>query len=331
MKRSSWNVTTAIFIIGVICSAVKAQDDHHNPLSGELEFSGFFDLQYHFNSGGKSSNYQWGQVELDIAAKMSHCITAEAAIAYDGEAEAFGIGAAFLEFNICGEDESHYIRSRYIDRSGLITGQFDVPFGIDWRVYPSLDRKSISAPLVVEETHGAWNDAGVMAFAEWKLLNVTVFHTAFADPDKPDSILTQEEMNGFAGGRIGITPIKGLEMGASYAGSYLPDEPPHARLAGGDFQYNIGSWEFKGEFIRKDYSEPLWPEKVGGYVQGLYNYQRMFALYRWDRVAIGGAPTVQRHCAGLGWILCCNAELRCEYQYDGDNADKFILQAVVGF
>ena len=187
--------------------AITADAQENNRPEG-IDFKGFLDLQYN----DSARVFQWGQLELDFLRKINESVTVEGAIAYNPELESFGIGAAFVDFTLFACKSNFCLITRFFDRAGIIAGQFYLPFGIDWKVYSSIDRKLVTAPLAVEETHGAWNDAGIMFYAEQRYVNLVLYQANFENPNSLD-IITRR----LSGGRIGITPFEGIEIGGSFA------------------------------------------------------------------------------------------------------------------
>ncbi|NQU06180.1 MAG: hypothetical protein HQ568_08820, partial [Calditrichaeota bacterium] len=114
-----------------------------------VDISGFCNLLYDDDTNGTG----FGQLEIDLEAEVAENIVIASAICYDAESEAFGSGALVIDFHLFGSEGSHFRPAQNVDHSGIIVGQFDVPFGIDLNYYPSIDRKLVSGPLVVGNTH----------------------------------------------------------------------------------------------------------------------------------------------------------------------------------
>lgn len=321
----------ACFLVLITFSIPNYSQEAESQCAQALEFSGFTDLQYWGDlSRNQKPEYHWGQVELDFAKCINPLVSFEGAVAYDPDAESFGIGAAFVQLNILGCPGDNLIMSRQLQNCSIVIGQFDIPFGIDWKVYPSLDRKLISAPLIVDDSHGAWNSTGVMLYGEKAGFNGVIFNAGFSDPADADSN-HYDNLGEMLGGRLGFKPFKNLEIGGSFATDIVSGYPYKPSLAGFDIQFNYGLWQFKGEFIRKDYDNNYYAEKTGGYGEIMFNPGKYFALYRGELAQTGGAEDVQRHCLGLGYILSDGIEFRSEYQANPDTEDFLLLQTAIGF
>lgn len=314
-------IITCLMLLSLITSAY-AQDNSENIAQQDIEISGFFDLQY----SDLDHAFEWGQVELDFSQEASKSISISGAVAYDQESEGFGIGAAYIDFRLFSRRSNFCLMTRFFDRAGIVAGQFDMPFGIDWKVYHPLNRKLISMPLVVKETHGAWSDAGVMYYAEQKLLNLRIFHANFINPNSLDDV-----SRGLSGGRIGITPFEWIEAGGSFARDFRGKGLAEAMLSGLDVEIDAGPAEIKGEYLRLDYSEYYVSEKVGWYVQGAYGFRRISGVYRAENLESGGGESTIRHCVGAGLKISDSAQIRSEYQIIQNKTDMLIFQVAAGF
>jgi hypothetical protein len=264
-----------------------------------------------------AGRYEVGQLELGLSASVDPRVGVEAAVARDGDAFALGVFA--VDFRLMNAEESFFQAPRAIESLGVIVGQFDVPFGIDWHVYPSIDRLLVSTPLIVEDTHGGWNDYGVQGYLHAGRMNAVVY-----------------AVNGTAewaaGGRVGLRVGGGVEAGFSLAGFYDRDEQLDSQLTGVDAQWSQGSFAAKGEYIRHV------PEETNGaadntrglYAQGTWDAGRYFAVVRYGDLR-SGAGDRQRLSAGLGWRLLETCQVRLEYQADTAADETLISQLVVEF
>jgi hypothetical protein len=264
----------------------------------------------------------------------------DVAIAYDPESEAFGLGAFTVDLHLFGEDGSHFRRGG-LDHSGIILGLFDVPFGIDWRVYPSIDRKLVSFPLVVENTHDAWNDYGVQAYFGKGILDLTLFvvngfdYETANDQNDPDVDATVVEMQYSYGGRLAIKPYHATEVGFSYSGFLNNVNHLDMTMLGTDIQIGYRAFCFKSEAIihilgLDDYNSIT---NGGFYLQGLFEYNRFFLVGRYNFFSytdINGSEK-RRFDVGMGWEILKGAELRVEHQFCEKEQGATFIQMVVGF
>jgi hypothetical protein len=322
----------------------------------DLELSGFADFQTRPDTGEEDpvDLFTMGQAELDLGSSLSEQVEVGAALAFDGNA--FSLGALTIDFHLFGE-EGHFLGAEGIDNSGLILGQFDVPFGIDCQVYGSLDRNLISAPLVVESSHAAWNDYGAIGYLENRWTSVSIFGTnGFGfqagfdnesgvllgyngigyDPEaRADYDIVDFDPRAAYGGRWGIKPTETIELGASYASFLDAGNAANMSLLGADLQVNLGPLEAKGEVISQEFGKNLddSQQAVGYYAQGLYRHGKHYIVARYGSFNDGseGGEDRARFSIGNGWAVLDNCVLRLEYQSNSAGDDFTTMQVAVGF
>ena len=291
-----------------------------------IEITGFGDFCRMMHCSKES--YGIGQVEIDLEKNLTENITFIAAVAYDNEEETFGLG----EFNVCfhffGSDGEHFHPVSGIDHSGIKVGQLDVPFGIDWQVYPSIDRKLVSVPLVVENTHEEWNDYGVQIYMDIGQFDAVVFGlNGFGYDDV--------EMKLAIGGRLGITPNKFIEIGGSYAGFLNGNSKTDMSLTGVDLQFHYQAFSFKGEYIahRLSLAGDNTVNNSGFYCQGMYDLGRYYIVTRYGMFSpdVPETDDITRFSSCLGWIVLEGCELRFEYQVNSEEDNASFMQMAIGF
>lgn len=300
--------------------------------SAQIEWSGFFDIQYaHTASDTVSDDFTYGQFEVDLSMPLTNRISAEAAMAWgDGS---FELGSGFIDIHLQTAEEEHPPRGTYLSHSGFIVGQFDVPFGIDYRVIPSPDRKLVSPPLVNQRTIDSWDDMGVQIYGVGPLGNFVLFG-----------------VNGFSegqayGGRIGITPVKGVEAGVSYALDRTMEGHTEVTVLGVDGAISMAPVEVKGEFTAMEEEKTVAPKKHAGfYVQASYDLHPIFAVGRYGRWTPKfdedgdgqNDPALTRITLGAGYRIVEQVEVRVEHQInkeerDEEKNDQTTVQWVVSF
>jgi len=323
-----------------------------------LAISGFGDLVYEIQQeteGNDAETYNIGQAELDLESTFDPRFEIAAAIAFDAEGNQFGLGAFSVDFHIFGNEEDHFHSLEGVDHSGLIVGQFDIPFGIDWQLYPSIDRRLVSTPLVVENTHGGWNDLGVQGYLESGPFNAVAYFTNGFEYEEECAGLCANpidlESGRAFGGRLGLKPSEAFEIGGSY--SYLPSREVVAEsdinsekmtLFGADVQIHTGDLSLRGEYIAHgvdlEYTgasaTPLTESMThsGFYTQAMYEFDEYFLIARYDNYSPDevGAEDQRRLSAGAGWVLRQNCELRMEYQANREDSENLAyVQVAVGF
>jgi flagellar biosynthesis chaperone FliJ len=302
-----------------------------------LEISGFGDFLATIpEDNSEGNNFGFGQAEVDLETSFDEVIGVAAAICY--EDEGFELGAFTVDFRLFGTEEDHVVPVEGVETSGIIAGQFDVPFGIDYNVYPSIDRKLVSPPLVVENTHDCWNDYGVQAYIGTQWFNGVVYGTngfGYEGLETPG----QEIGTKYAfGTRWGATPVELIEVGGSYAGFINENDEFDMALYGADLQFGMDGFSLKGEFIAHqlgstgDYAVT----NTGFYAQGMYDFGRFFIVSRYGMFIPDddlGSDDLTRFSGGAGWVIRRSCELRFEYQANsGDDAEnQSFLQLAVGF
>jgi len=302
---------------GVIEQGVQPPAQIPTSLSA-LEISGFGDFcNVRSRHNGTAGRYQIGQVEVDLSAAVDPRLGVDMAIAYDEEG--FGLGAFTTNFRLLGHGEDHFYTSQNIQSMGVVVGQFDVPFGIDWHVYPSIDRLLISAPLIVEGAHGAWNDYGVQGYVETRRTHWVAYLVNGADVGAAEMA---------AGGRFGLRAGEGVELGVSLAGFFDDRERLDSDLLGFDAEVTLGAFAAKGEYIYRRLEKQR--DSRGFYAQGVWHFGRYFAVGRYGLLELGNEET-KRISSGIGWRVIDACQVRLEYQVNSAAANSTVGQLVIGF
>ena len=213
--------------------AAEEEEEAEEPAS--VEIVGFADFWYVLRQAEEEGNdFEIGQVEVDLETVIDERIVVGVAVAYDPGGETFGLGAFTVDFHLFGSEGDHFRPVGGVDHSGIMVGQFDVPFGVDWNVYPSIDRKLVSGPLVVESTHDFWNDYGVQGYVETERVNGVVYVTNGFGYEGADEAgePAEVEMKVSVGVRVGVKPNEMIEIGGSYAGFLDGDDEQDMSLMG---------------------------------------------------------------------------------------------------
>jgi hypothetical protein len=259
-----------------------------------VEITGFADFFYEAQHGeDRPDDFNFGQVELDIETLIEEKVAISAAIAFDAETETFGLGAFTIEIPLIGTDGPHFRRGG-LDHTGIIVGQFDVPFGLDWKVYPSIDRKMVTAPLIVDYTHDSWNDLGVQGIVRHDRFELSVmltngfdFEVGYGnagtfvgyngigyDSESPVITVSTVETKMAMGGRLGIQAHDYLALGLSYAQFLNHDDKIDMTLMGADVQFDYLDFHAKAEYIAHGLGLSGSNEvtNTGLYIQCLYDF-----------------------------------------------------------
>mgnify|MGYP006295099905 CR=1 FL=1 len=316
---------------------------HSNVLGQDIEFSGFVDVQY-AKSQSISEEYdqfQYGQFELDVSAPVNRWMTAEGAIALNPHEEKFEPGAGFFDINLLANRSPSQFSGKkpFLHTAGLWIGQFDVPFGIDYEVIPSVNRSLVHSPLINEQTIDCWNSVGMTFHASGSMWNIKMFG-----------------VNGFGdavslGGRVGLKLDRETEVGFSYSKDVFTESTNPHEIFGADIEWRNQQFTGKGEAI---YTSGLYQGACPGetnmdahygfYFQGKYDVLafRNHPFFLVGRIGswipendfdIDGQKIeqVNRLTAGIGMPIGYNSEVRAEYLTDGQETSVVTMQLVVGF
>lgn len=331
--------------------SVQAADFNGIDLTG---FADFFASAPQVRSEGPG--FQFGQVELDLEAPLAPGISFEAGVAFDPNENHFGVGSFLIDFDIFESDESHSRQTEGIDHTGIVVGQFDVPFGLDWHVYPSIDRNLVTIPLVVERTHAMWNDFGIMAYTEHHLFNIVGFavngfpyesgwdsngnllgyHGVGYDPEDASTTTLEHGCQASLGGRLGVSYGLPVELGSSAALFFDQDRTIDMMMNAFDLQTGWRFLDFKGEYLIHTIgnNQPVSHQHHGWYVQvtaelNQYYLTGRFGQFSPDDATLGNEEALS---LGAGWRFEENIIFRFEQRYDLDSkTGPTFLQVAVGF
>ena len=260
-----------------------------------------------------------------------------------------------VDFHIFGESDRHFRPTRHIHHSGLILGRFDVPFGLDWQVYPSIDRKLVTMPMSTELFLDSWNDLGGQFYIEAGRMEATLYavngygyqqgYNADGDflgyngfgyiPDSPDIRTVDRETAYALGGRSGLRIWDRFRIGGSYAGFLNGDNRLDMSLHGVDLQFDSGDFRLKGEFIEQQIGQDNIhvSRNRAYYFQPYYRIDPFFLVARYEQLFPDNRreKNLTRSSFGVGWVLDGGIEFRAEYRSGTVIRNEFFLQCVVMF
>jgi FtsZ-binding cell division protein ZapB len=310
---------------------------------GDLAISGFFDaVSSYQNSQEDKIEFAMNQAEIDIESEISDRAAGCVAVAYNGETGNFELAVAELAISLYNSDD------RFLKSLDFGTGQFDIPFGIDCRVYASIDRKLITGPAVVDETHGGWNDFGFYLSGETDPANFVVYwvNGFEATAEVTEIVLNletdeeeelTEEINttpAYAmGGRLGFTYIPGLELGTSFAFGINESGKSEMNLWGADLTFEYETFELKGEFIYHSSNRSIAEENSRGYyTQASYGFNAFTLTGRYGSFKPEGEDWTGGLSLGAGYAITEGVEIRFETTFNNDSDNNLnLLQFVAGF
>ena len=296
-----------------------------SPGFGQIEWSGFADILHQTDLEEGGAGFSYGQFEIDASAEILPGLVFEGAVALNPETGGLEAGAGFLDMTIHEELGL-----------GLMCGQFDVPFGLDWEHIASPDRLLITAPMLNEMTINSWNDVGLNLYGGSDLLSLTAFMVNGAD-------------DGFAlGCRLGVTPVELIGLGVSfYSQTAENDAASRPQVLGVDLQSSLGPVAFRGEYHQAD---DLFEGDFGA-IDGIETHAGFYGQADLDLssfvnlplTAIGrfddwstdsGSSDGSKMTLGLAYEVAESFGLRSEYHavdLDGVQSKQLIFQALVSF
>ena len=314
MKKISIKIILLVFILGVQANIINANN-------AIIDWSGFFDVQHNsYSDSTQVDGFSWGQFELDIDAKLSEKESIEGAVAYDNENQTFGLA--------CG-----LVKILALENIEVAFGQFDVPVGIDYRDYASMDRPLVSAPLLNMKIYNGWNDLG--ARVSFENNNVDgVFYVVNGQDLQANKNTPQS-----AGGRL-ATYLLESEIGVSFAKDYTLEDT----IYGADFTYIFSDLNIIAELLNVNNSASN--KAYSYYIQTKYDFEKYFIVGRYgyyeentsyDRDS-DSYKNLARISLGIGVKIESNLEMRLEYQMNSENGNfqnkdnnALFLQTVVTF
>ncbi|HPF69759.1 MAG TPA: hypothetical protein PLQ13_03735 [Candidatus Krumholzibacteria bacterium] len=297
-------ITTMLALL--LLAVPAAAQDGDGP---DLAISAFADLLAPLHKDEAGEQFRVNQAEVDLEGVIAPRATAAMAVAYDPEAATFALAVLSAEYALADGDDFG---------AALMAGQFDVRFGVDWRVYASIDRRLVTAPLTTRGTHEGWNDQGVNlhlrkgAFAaDAYLLNGS--GAGRGNTGNPDPRPIEQAYGGRLGALLGV-----FEAGVS-AAAFRDEADEHVMdLTGADLQATFGPLALTAEYLRQvtDCGTPYSTVNKGAYAQGIVDLDRVYGFARWDAIDCGssGSDCTRRISLGGGYVVETGLEIRLEHE-----------------
>jgi len=297
----------------------------------EGEVTGFVDVLGQAQQG-ENASFGMGPYEVDFSWELAK-LYFEGAVVVEGEE--VGLGQTFVEFKP--------LKQKYQDFLAIQAGFFDMPFGLDYEVFATPDRKLVTPPLYTELVmDGGWGDIGINLCGSLWLVNYNLYGVnGFGeDNGNPVNQLTDNNDAKTFGVRLGISPFEDLEVGVSYAGgAYLDDNTKDLlQRIGAHLKFGWKKIEAKGEYIfgKQDIPGKDAREENSYYMQLLGKLtDELYAVVRFGGWKPKGGSEISRITTTLGYDLSEKISLRLEYQFNietpGVKNDLFSLQTVVSF
>lgn len=222
-------------------------------------------------------------------------------------------------------------------------GKFLVPVGtFNSYLYPEYLTKGAVRPFALREIIPVtWSDVGVEVFGKYefgigKNLNYTLFainglkdnsKTADSDVKYVGNIRAMRGNNEEAdksdkglGGRVGVTPIDGLEISLSgYTGSYTAEANKKLSMGDIDLVYEIGNFALRSEYVYAiQQTKGTDVVKKGGYAQLSYLLKPVEPVLRFDMIDFNNDATQDRQRVAVG----------LNYYPIYDTYKKFVMKAM---
>ncbi len=304
----------------------------------QKDISGFFDVVGIANyPETDKSKFLINQFELDFSYSHISHFSVGTAVAFNNETENMELAMAFVHYSFNDGPGKHPRRIEGYDHSALLIGKFDMPFGLDYLSYASLDRPSVTQPLVIEKTIAGWNDIGIDYHLFKNNLKIDIW-----------------TVNGFSkgigvGGNIHYKFFPFLELGFSHSADINNFKTVNDWLSGVDLLLNTKLFEIKSEFL---WMKGIYEGTVdtvlnnelhhGGYFQLHTKLEYWISLPLSFTIRVGGwqcsgiiEEAQRRYSATLGYKLHNNLALRAEIVTNTfkNRATKTLgyLQMVVSF
>ena len=280
-------------------------------------------------------DFQLANAEVAVDREIGERLAIGIAVAYNSDDEVFELGAAELSA-IIFEKEVGLVTSL-----SMTAGQFDVPFGIDYLEAAPTDRRLITAPISVENTHDYWNEVGAHLDLTGAYGNLTVFavdglSTSFeyTEPGQPaDDIVTSEvnpaQVYGF---RLGVAPFAAVEIGGSLATGLDESWSSEMTLSAVDLQVYWSALELRAEYIAHSYDVSTTSiENNGHYLQVGYDIDDIRLTSRYESFKAEGVERIDRYSVGAGYVLWDGIEGRIETQFQKNRDTYGFVQLIAAF
>lgn len=297
-----------------------------------LAIAAFADLIFPAAASDESgTGFRVNQAEIDLTGQIAPDLNAAMALAYDPAAETFALAVLTVQLPLVATDRFS---------AQALVGQFDVPFGIDYQVYASVDRRLVNGPMILDCTHEGWNDLGVNLNLA---LGATGLDLFLINGDRcgrgvvnPTKEVDRSAIKRGSGGRLHRTVSAGLELGISGAMFHDQEDAIPMTLLGADFQAAWGNFSFKGEVVSHnvDRGTPAELTNHGYYLQGIHQWEKWYAVARFEQwqPELDVLASPQRLCLGAGLVVRPGLEVRLEHDAGlQDLQDVTWLQLVMDF
>ena len=311
---------------------------------GTLEVSGFFDGVYQADlNDSRRNDAALNQIELDLLRPLGKRAEAALSLCYDEE---FYVGAATMSYAMYLAEETEKDGGPLISEWVATAGQFDVPFGLDYEMYCSIDRPTITSPAVVEATHDSWNDLGFLTSLNARLGRLDAFvvkgyesEVWNSDEELPVDVSSDDERwlivspEVSAGARLSMSVLSGIECGASLARGWASHGAAAMSLVGVHARVRHQGFSVKAEGISSRKAESVAPRSTEGYyVEMQQSFGRVYGIARADQVDDDLYGNGRYYGAGAGVTVVEGLLARGEFQWNAsEETGQVFLQVAARF
>jgi hypothetical protein len=287
----------------------------------------------------ENTSFEAGKFELTVEAELSENISFGGAIEVEGGE--VGMAEAIVDVGVFG------------DYAGVQIGLMDIPFGSGAEVEAVND--SLTKEMMMD---GDFSDLGVNIYGELSILNYNLFVGNGMGEDGGVPVSQDHDNNNTKTpcGRIGVSLIDGLEVGASYLkGTYIEDNnEEYMQRIGVDVcfafdpfkitedavvvmgEYIIAEEEFEGDLNKHE----GYYAQVSSYFTDKYYGIFRYGIWQPDYDVDGDDQDndeLKQVTAGLGYNVSESLLMRLEYLHPIEDSsvevenDSVVLQADISF
>ena len=217
-----------------------------------LEITGFFDVTLQ-SQDERDSPFEYGAFELDMEYAYNEHYSVSTALAWeDGSAD---VAVGVIDYHLF--NDSAPVRGRIFDEPGfhVQAGRFDLPYGVDYQYFASVDRPSISAPITTERIQlGGYNSDGIRLYGTEGMFDYTLYAVDSLYGDNGSAV----------GGRMAFFPSRNpyqlhrfgsprfAELGVSFLWDMDRDYGARNGVYGIDFTLNYNRFLLVTEWMNRD-------------------------------------------------------------------------------
>ncbi|MFQ5685416.1 MAG: hypothetical protein ACE5GV_02020 [Candidatus Scalindua sp.] len=232
-----------------------------NKSKSPLEITGFFDFTLK-DQDERKRPFDFGAFEMDLEYPYNEHYSVSTALVWDdGATPELAVGV--VDYHLF--DDSVPVRGRIFDEPGfhLQAGRFDIPYGVDYQYFASVDRPNVSAPLTTERIQqGGYNNDGIRFYGTQKMFDYTAYAVDSIYGDN-EGILSVGN-GSTVGGRIAFFPSRdpyrlhnfgsnrSIEIGVSYLKDMDREFDVRDRVYGIDLTLNYNMFLLVAEWMKRD-------------------------------------------------------------------------------